>query len=247
MRNIRVFLDSPLAVGRSARLSEFAANHLTKVLRLGDGAQIVCFNGDGADYRARLALHGKGRGEVEVEDRFEAASESPLDVTLAQSVARGEKMDWVVQKATELGVTRIVPLISERTEVKLDEERAGRRIAHWRGVAISACEQCGRARLPQIEAPQALDAWLSTQVGDGAAEISRLVLHPDATQRLGSIAPRARVVLAVGPEGGYSKRDLAQFELADFTPISLGPRVLRAETAGPAALAVLGALRGDLA
>jgi 16S rRNA (uracil1498-N3)-methyltransferase len=248
MRNIRVFLDRPLSVGHTSPLSDFAAAHLTKVLRLTDGAAITCFNGDGHDYRARLALHGRGRGEVVVESRAEVSAESPLEVTLAQSVARGERMDWVIQKATELGASAIAPLISERTEVKLDEERAARRMAHWRGVAISACEQCGRARLPRLEPPQPLHTWLAAQVGPESEGAARLVLHPAGTRGIGpAVGARTRVIVAVGPEGGFSERDLAQFDLAAFEPVRLGPRVLRTETAGPAALAVIGALRGDLA
>ena len=248
MRNIRVYLDRPLAVGHSAPLSDFAAAHLTKVLRLSDGAAITCFNGDGNDYRARLALHGRGRGEVQVESCAAVDAESPLEVTLAQAVARGERMDWVIQKATELGASVIAPLISERTEVKLDEERAARRMAHWRGVAISACEQCGRARLPRIEPPQPLHAWLAAQVGPEREGAACLVLHPDGGRGIGdAVGDRTRVVVAVGPEGGFSDRDIAQFELAAFEAVRLGPRVLRTETAGPAALAVLGALHGDLA
>jgi 16S rRNA (uracil1498-N3)-methyltransferase len=248
MRNIRVYLDRPLTAGQTAPLSDFAAAHLTRVLRLTDGAAITCFNGDGHDYRARLALHGRGRGEVQVESRSAVDSESPLEITLAQALARGERMDWVIQKATELGASAIVPLVTERTEVKLDEERAARRMAHWRGVAISACEQCGRARLPRLDPPQVLHAWLASQVGPERDGTARLVLHPDGGRSLGAgVGDRPRVVLAVGPEGGFSDRDLAQFDLASFEPVRLGPRVLRTETAGPAALAVLGALRGDLA
>jgi len=164
--------------------------------------------------------------------------------TLVQGIARGEKMDWILQKATELGVTRLVPVVTERTEVKLDEDRAGRRLAHWQQVIASACEQCGRNRLPRLDAPQRLPTWLA-QLGDTPG--ARLALLPEGTQALRSLGALADgAILVVGPEGGFSDHDEAALRQAGFAGLRLGPRILRTETAGLAALAALQAVAGDL-
>lgn len=243
MRRVRVFVDVPLVPGAEALLPDFAAEHLTRVLRLGDGATVVCFNGDGSDYRGTLRLRGRVR-LIAVEARTAAAApESPLRITLAQCMARGEKMDSVLQKATELGATTIVPLVSERTEVRLDEDRAERRLAHWLRVLHSACEQCGRATVPQLHPSIGLPDW-AAQLAPGPL---RLVLAPDAQTGLSELAtPSGEVLLVVGPEGGLSDRDLTALAVANFTRLRLGPRILRTETAGPAALAALQSRFGDL-
>lgn len=172
-----------------------------------------------------------------------ADRESPLRITLGQGIARGEKMDWILQKATELGIARIVPLVTERTEVKLDEERAERRVAHWRSVVAGACEQSGRTRLPEIVAPLRLDRWLG-DLGDDAA--LRLALLPEGDASLRQFQQIENgVVLCVGPEGGFSDNDVAQLRQAQFHGLRLGPRILRTETAGIAAIAALQAFFGD--
>jgi 16S rRNA (uracil1498-N3)-methyltransferase len=169
--------------------------------------------------------------------------ESPLPLTLAQAIARGERMDWVLQKATELGVARIVPIVTERTEVKLDAERAERRMAHWRGVIASACEQCGRNHLPALEAPQDMDRWLAS-LGDAPA--LRLALLPEGDASLRQFPQLDNgAILAVGPEGGFTANDVALLTQAGFHGLRLGPRILRTETAGVAALAALQAMFGD--
>jgi 16S rRNA (uracil1498-N3)-methyltransferase len=242
MRRIRVFVELPLQPGAEVVLPPFAAEHLLRVLRLPEGAPVVCFNGDGHDYAGHLA--GRGR-----EARFAcggripaAAPESPLRITLAQCVARGEKMDAILQKATELGVAAVVPLVSERTEVRLDAERAERRAAHWQRVLRSACEQCGRAVVPGLAAVQTLPAWAASLPGD----VARHVLDPANGVPVSALAhPSGDLVLVVGPEGGLSERDLAALRAAGFAGLRLGPRVLRTETAGPAALAALQARHGD--
>ena len=156
MRLTRVHVDAPLAVGLRVPLPSAVAAHLQRVLRLGEGDTCVLFNGDGQDYDARIQVAGKRELLVDVTGARAVDNESPLPVTLVQGVARGEKMDWILQKATELGVAAFVPVDSERSEVKLDAARAARRVAHWRSVLASACEQCGRARIPAIQAPSAL-------------------------------------------------------------------------------------------
>ena len=247
MRTIRIHLDRPLSTGGEVNLPPQAAGHVARVLRLRRGDPLVLFNGDGQDYACELVEAGPREVRARVLSKQAAANGSPLRITLAQALARGEKMDWIVQKATELGVVGIVPLVTERSEVKLDDARAGKRVEHWRGVAIGACEQCGRATIPSIDAPRPLEPWLASSQAHGHAV--RLVLH----QGEESVRPRGlklatpcEVLLAVGPEGGFGERDLAAFRDAGFCSLSLGPRILRTETAGLAAIAALQALYGDL-
>jgi 16S rRNA (uracil1498-N3)-methyltransferase len=243
MRRIRLFIDVELQRDVVVELPAAAAEHAVRVLRLGPGDAVTLFNGDGNDYAAELREVGKRQATARVIQTRAVDNESPLKLTLAQAIARGEKMDWIVQKATELGVQRIVPLHTERSEVRLDTRRAEKRLAHWRTVAISACEQCGRARVPHIDPPQTLVQWLGNLTGDGEV---RLSLLPDAGRRARELDRSVHgAVLAVGPEGGWGPRDLAALEAARFAGLRLGPRVLRTETAGLAALAALQAVHGD--
>lgn len=244
MRRIRIHVDAPLQPGARVALPETAAQHLLRVLRLASGDPVVLFNGDGFDYPARLGSTARRGADAEVSARTPpAAPESPLTLTLAQAVARGEKMDWVLQKATELGVGAIVPLQSERTEVRLDAERAARRMQHWRGVVVAACEQCGRAVVPTLVEPVGLDRFAA----DASYPQPRLLLDPDGEHAIGALpADLAAATLAVGPEGGWSERDLEILRAGGFRGMRLGPRVLRTETAGPVALAALQARFGDL-
>jgi 16S rRNA (uracil1498-N3)-methyltransferase len=245
MRTIRIHVDLPLAADTEVALPAQAGEHVARVLRLEAGDPLVLFNGDGRDYEA--TLHSVGRREVvaRVERICPRDNESPLRLTLAQGVARGEKMDLIVQKATELGVARIVPLLTERSEVKLDAARAEKRMAHWHAVAASACEQCGRARLPEILPARALPAWLASLADDGAL---RVALLPEAESSARELRPgNAGALLVVGPEGGLGECDVAALHENGFRGLRLGPRILRTETAGLAALAALQALHGDLA
>ena len=244
MRTTRCHVETALALDQELILPESAANHLVRVLRLREGDACVLFNGDGHDYPARLVQAGKREAVVELGDAAPADNESPLRITLLQGIARGEKMDLILQKATELGVNAIMTVNGERTEVKLDAERAGKRLAHWREVTVSACEQCGRARLPGIAPPQPLEQAVQALDRD----MLRLILDPEAVHRLATlVAPASmRIAIAIGPEGGWSPRDLATLEGAGFTGLQLGPRVLRTETAGLAAIAALQARFGDL-
>jgi 16S rRNA (uracil1498-N3)-methyltransferase len=244
MRRIRIHVELALAEGVEVTLPDAAAAHVARVLRLAAGDAVVLFNGDGNDYAATLIAVDRRAATARVQAVQAVANESPLALTLAQGLARGEKMDLVVQKATELGVARIVPLLSERSEVHLDRARSDKRLHHWRAVAAGACEQCGRARLPTIEPPQELGAWARTL---GQAGALRLALLPDAAQGLrGLVMPAEGAVLVAGPEGGLGERDVAALQAAGFAGLRLGPRILRTETAGLAALAALQALYGDL-
>ena len=243
MRVTRCHVENPLAVGQTLSLPEEAANHLVRVMRLREGDGCVLFNGDGHDYRATLVVVGKRDAQVRVDAALPVANESPLHITLLQGIARGEKMDLILQKATELGVNAIVPVNAERTEVKLDAARAEKRLAHWTSVVVSACGQSGRARVPSVAAPQALlDA--ARQV---PAEALKLTLDPLGEHRLSTLQPApGGVVIAIGPEGGWSPRDRQALAEAGFQGLQLGPRILRTETAGLAAIAAVQARLGDL-
>jgi 16S rRNA (uracil1498-N3)-methyltransferase len=245
MRTTRVHVEAPLAPGTELSLPESAAVHLARVLRLTVGDECVLFNGDGHAYPARIVAQDQRQLRVAVSAARRVDNESPLRLTLLQGVARGEKMDLILQKATELGVAAIAPLWSQRSEVKLDGDRAEKRLAHWRGVVVSGCEQCGRARVPEVAAPVPLATAL------GALPIGglRLILDPDGELALGTldIEATAGIVLAVGPEGGWSPADRTQLVGAGFHGLRLGPRILRTETAGLAAIAALQSRLGDLA
>ncbi|MFC5438130.1 16S rRNA (uracil(1498)-N(3))-methyltransferase [Rhodanobacter umsongensis] len=243
MRTIRIHADLPLQPGIELTLPAQAGEHVARVLRLATGDPLTLFNGDGCDYAASILVVGKRDVVVRVASRQMLHNESPLPLTLAQGVARGEKMDLIVQKATELGVVRIVPLLTERSEVKLDAARSEKRLTHWRAVAASACEQSGRARLPLITAALPLPVWLDSLVEDSAL---RLALLPEATRSSRELRFTATGgLLVVGPEGGLGERDTAALRAARFDGLRLGPRILRTETAGLAALAALQALHGD--
>ena len=244
MRTIRIHVDQPLSHGIELNLPPQAGEHVARVLRLGADDPVTLFNGDGNDYSAVLCEVGKRTVTARVQHVEGLANESPLALTLAQGVARGEKMDLIMQKATELGVARIVPLLTERAEVKLDPARAEKRLAHWRAVVASACEQSGRARVPEVCAALPLRAWLDGLADDGAM---RLALLPEGELGMRGLPfGQAGGLLVVGPEGGLGERDVQALRAANFAGLRLGPRILRTETAGLAALAALQALHGDL-
>mgnify|MGYP003441069530 CR=1 FL=1 len=242
MRLTRSHVDMPLQAGAEVVLPEDVATHLLRVLRLQVGDACVLFNGDGHDYDARIAGIGKREARAEIAAARLVDNESPLRITLLQGIARGEKMDWILQKATELGVARILPVTSERSEVKLDAQRADKRLAHWRGIVVAACEQSGRATLPDVTAPQALAQAAGLREGRG------FILDPFAQASLSSVrdASLRECTIAIGPEGGWSPRDREQLVAAGYEGLRLGPRVLRTETAGIAAIAALQAACGDL-
>ncbi|MCC6296649.1 MAG: 16S rRNA (uracil(1498)-N(3))-methyltransferase [Pseudomonadales bacterium] len=225
-------------------LPEALAHHALRVLRLRDGEQIVLFDGQGGEYSARLQVDGR-RCRARLEPPCAVERESPLQLVLVQALAAGEKMDWVIQKAVELGVNAIVPVQAERSVLRLSGERAAKRLAHWQQVVISACEQSGRNRIPTVAAVRPLNEWLN----DWRSEQPRppaYVLAPGAGAMLGSgSAPAGPVYLLIGPEGGWSEAELQALTAAGCEVASLGPRVLRTETAGLAALTVLQARWGD--
>ncbi len=242
MRLTRVYLDAPLEAGARVTLTGSAARHVTRVLRLRPGQALTLFNGGGGEYAATIeALHGE-RVAVAVGEPSAIERESPLAVTLAQGVSRGERMDLVVQKATELGVHAIVPLFTERSVVRLSAPQATRKLTHWRAVAVAACEQSGRNRLPQIAPPLPLADFLHQPPKAGA----RLLLSPQAVARIQDVPPAPAATVLIGPEGGLTETEEQTALAAGFTPVRLGPRILRTETTALAALTVLQLEFGDL-
>lgn len=243
MRLTRVFIDTPLEPGIRVTLEGNAASHVTRVLRLRVGASLTLFNGRGGEYSASIDKSHGGEVIVAVGEHHPIERESPFPLTLAQGVSRGERMDLVVQKATELGVSRLLPVLTERSVVRLDAQQADRRSNHWRAIAIAACEQCGRNRLPEVALPAQLCALLREPAGDRA----RLLLSPDARLRIEDVPrPLKGVTVLIGPEGGLSDEEQADAQAAGFTAVHLGPRVLRTETAAIAALTLLQRQFGDL-
>lgn len=242
MSTPRFHVPAVLAAQTILALPDAAAHHATRVLRLRSGDPVTLFNGMGGEYAACITAIGKHDVTVAIERHDPVERESPLTVTLVQAVSSGERMDLTVQKAVELGVARIVPVESERSVVRLKGERAGKRVAHWQQVAISACEQCGRNRIPEVRMISPLDAWFATPAGNAL----RWVLLPGAHTALRDLPrPQQSIELLVGPEGGLTETELDAARRAGYQPIRLGPRVLRTETAAPALLAALQALWGD--
>ncbi|MCQ4253199.1 16S rRNA (uracil(1498)-N(3))-methyltransferase [Stutzerimonas stutzeri] len=237
MRLSRFFIDAPLSLGRHS-LPEASAHYISRVLRLSPGSAVQLFDGSGAEFRGELAEVGKKTVTVELQECLAGMLESPLRIHLGQGLSRGERMDWAIQKATELGVAQITPIVSERCEVRLNDERVDKRLAHWRQIAISACEQCGRSVLPLIHAPVSLRDWLTLE-----ADL-KLVLHPVAEPLVSHAKPQTLAFL-IGPEGGLNESEVAQAADQGFQPARLGPRVLRTETAPVVALSVAQQLWGD--
>lgn len=238
----RIYLPQPLTSGTTTQLDERAQRHAVKVLRLKPGDALILFNGDGGEYQATLEDNRREGAQVSLREFIDQERESPLDIALLQGVARGEKMDLILQKAVELGVNRIVPLATARSQVKLSGERLEKRMQHWQGVIIHACEQCGRNRLPELGALQGLDAVLAAH----DPERTGLLLDPTAERGPGGLEPAQTLSLLIGPEGGLSPEERDQSRAAGFRGMRLGPRVLRTETAGLAALAALQCRYGDL-
>jgi 16S rRNA (uracil1498-N3)-methyltransferase len=241
LRIRRLHIHQALEPGLEVALEETAAHYLARVLRVGAGQAVVLFNGDGFDYAGEVLHVGRRETTVAVSARLPGLAESALKISVVQAVSRGERMDHTLQKCTELGAAEFQPLFSERSEVRLEGAKLQRRLDHWRGVVISACEQSGRARIPPVHAPLSVQGWL-----DRAARGSRLVLDPEAESPLAAADPLESVELAVGPEGGFSEPELVLMGRQQVQAVSLGPRTLRTETAAPAAVAVLQCLKGDL-
>jgi 16S rRNA (uracil1498-N3)-methyltransferase len=247
MRLTRLHVEGPFSSGRRITLAGNAASHVTRVLRLRVGAQLVLFDGSGGEFEGSIDKAHGGEVTVAIGEHRALERESPLALTLAQGVSRGERMDLVVQKATELGVTRILPVLTERSVVRLTAQQSDRKLNHWRAIAIAACEQCGRNRLPELAAPVTLAQLLGSDGGAGAAGGLRLLLSPEGSATLAGLTrPVAAATVLIGPEGGLSDEEEQAAVASGFTAVRLGPRVLRTETAAIAALTLLQRELGDL-
>jgi 16S rRNA (uracil1498-N3)-methyltransferase len=238
----RIHCPFPLAPGAIVDLPPAAEHHMAKVLRMREGDAVILFDGRGGEWTARL--HRVGKTMAAVLESFDSADrEPPIAVTLVQGLPAADKMDWIVQKGTELGVAGIRPVVARRSVIRLSGERMTRRVAHWQAIAVAACEQCQRNRVPEV-APLA-DLMTYFAETPRPAE-RRLMLAPGGERRLADLEPPAGpVTLLVGPEGGFEEDELAAARMAGFQEVSLGPRVLRTETAGMTALAAMMALWGD--
>ena len=239
MRLSRFYIAAPLSLGQHA-LPEEQAHYIGRVLRHAVGDPVQLFDGSGLEYRGQLIEVGKKSVRVELTEQLTGQPDSTLRVHLGQGLSRGERMDWAIQKATELGVAEITPIVSERCEVRLKDDRADKRMAHWQQVAISACEQCGRSSVPVIHPPLLLVDWLAQVEAD-----LKLVLHPVAEPLVSHAKPTSLAFL-IGPEGGLNDAEVSQAVAAQFQAARLGPRVLRTETAAVVALSVAQQLWGDV-
>ncbi len=252
MRLTRVYVDAPVTAGKRLLLEGSAANHLARVLRLRAGDALTIFNGRGGEFAARVDAFQKDSVAVSVEEYRAIDTESPVSLTLAQGISRGERMDWVIQKATELGASRIVPVFTKRSVVRLDEKQAERKLQHWRAIAIAACEQCGRNRIPELPQPVELYDLLASAGCAPSADPqpsgpTRLLLSPTGNARLVDLeGPGAGITVLIGPEGGLEDVEQETALAAGFEAVRLGPRVLRTETAAIAALTIIQHRFGDL-
>ncbi len=240
MRISRIYTDQGLTQNSNLRLTGQTAHYLSKVLRLKVNAELILFNGDGYEYAAIITSIQKKEIDLEISTASPAASESPLQTILALGISRGERMDLAIQKSTELGVTEIVPLFTEFSEVKLQGERLQKKLKHWQQIAISACEQSGRNSLPVVQSPISLTDWCEQT----ACEL-KLILAPDQGKSIAEMETSGQVALLIGPEGGFSEQEIATAVNTGFHPVRLGPRVMRTETAPVAALSCLQLLWGD--
>ena len=241
MRDTRIFSTTALHSGADFILDPEPSRHIAKALRMAVGDELTLFDGRGGEYPATITVIDKKNLTVHTGKHLDTERESPLQVHLGIAVSRGDRFDWVMQKATELGAAHISPLITERSGVKLDGERAQKKLAHWRQIAISACEQCGRNRVPTLATLQPIANF----IGDTDAQL-KLVLHHRAETLPAESAAIRTAALLVGPEGGLSEQEIARAEQAGFSSLALGPRVMRTETAPLSALAILQARWGDM-
>lgn len=244
MHRTRLYIAGRYDADSQLELDADKAHYLHRVLRMRVGDSLSVFDGEGCEYDATIGEIGRTRATLRIGNTVTADTESRLRVHLVQGISRSERMDFVVQKATELGVKRITPVLTEFGVVKLDAARAEKRRDHWQKIAIGACEQSGRLRLPLVDTPLPLRNWFADKPKQADTE---LILRPGAAAALADIdAPRTKVCVLVGPEGGFSNTEFEDADIAGFQSVSLGPRVLRTETAAVATLAVLQSRWGDL-
>lgn len=243
MSQHRFYSPDTLVVGAMVSLPEAAAVHAARVLRMQVGDTAILFNGDGFDYQCQLTSIQKNNVSAQVLSSATVSNESPLNILLLQGISSGDRMDYTIQKAVELGVREIQPIATERSVVKLNQERAEKRVAHWQQIVISACEQCGRAYVPVVHAPLSLSLWLAQHPQH---EASRILLNPVGAKQLGQLSkPLQQIQLLIGAEGGLSAHEIETASAHGFQSIILGPRILRTETAAMTAIASMQTLWGD--
>ncbi|MEQ1598215.1 MAG: 16S rRNA (uracil(1498)-N(3))-methyltransferase [Methylotenera sp.] len=247
MSNLRFYSAEILKIGAIVKLSENAATHATRVLRLNIDDKIKLFNGDGFDYSCELLSVKKSAVLAKVLAQHEVQNESPLNITLLQGISSGERMDYTIQKAVELGVTQIQPLSTERSVVKLSPERAQKRLEHWQNVVHAACEQSGRAKIANVAIPMSLRAWLGVNIHAGSGDANlRILLNPVGAKQLSALPKTTQnIQLLIGAEGGLSQAEIDLATHHSFQSIVLGPRILRTETAALTAIATMQTLWGD--
>ncbi len=242
----RFFCPQINTTAQTAILSKQASHHAKDVLRLRKGDHISVFDGKGKIFLAEIKEIQKNLIVILTYEEIEESCESSLDISLGQALSKGHRMDFTIQKSVELGVSKIYPLFTEKSLAKIDGDRLKKKKEHWQNLIVSACEQCGRNLVPEISFPLDLKNWV-TQIGDHVDQNqSRIVFDPSATQRLRSFNNRSEVIVLIGPEGGFTDNEILQVKNAGFELASLGPRVLRTETAGVAALAIIQSIWGDL-
>lgn len=238
MKNVRLYQNTDLSVGNDLTLDAYGAHHLSKVLRFPEGQNITLFNGDGSDYSAQV-LQAKKDCVVKILEKTQNHCESKLNLTLVQAIAKGEKMDFIMQKAVELGVNTIIPMFSERCVVRLSGEKLQKRLNHWQKILIGACEQSGRSVVPSLEQAISFEKFIGRDFGNG------FVLHHRAEKSLLAMPTMQQATIIIGPEGGLSEAEISQAIQAGCQPLLLGNRILRTETASLAAIANMQLLWGD--
>lgn len=241
MRKNRFYAPGPYTLGTEFELPDNVFRHAVQVLRLRSGAELELFDGLGQAFAAELTEVGRRQARVKLRHACNNQVESPLTLTLMQGISRGERMDYAIQKAVELGVNHIIPVVTERCNVNLKHERADKRLAHWQGVVISACEQSGRNTLPALHDIISFEAAITS-----CEDPCKLVLAPEATQGFTALPAQRQATLLIGPEGGLSEAELESALQQGFTGLRFGPRILRTETASVAALAIVQANWGDI-
>ena len=244
MRVPRLYIDMSLTTGEVVNLPRDKAHYISHVLRMRTGDAIKLFNNLGDEFESKIIEISKKSAQIEIEESRRSNNESPLTINLCLAVAKGQHMDFSIQKAVELGVKNIIPVISEFSNVKIQDSRMQNKLTHWRNIIISATEQCGRSLLTEVQTPVSFGEWLSIDVST-----TRLILHPTSQQTMPNIKPKLpgnEVTLMIGPEGGFSDIEVEQALANDCQPISLGPRILRTETAVVCAVSNAQQLWGDL-
>ena len=242
----RFYHSKPININENIVMDDFAAHHALKVMRLKNNDQLILFNGDGSDYTGQVINISKHQGTVSIKSKKNIRSESNLRVILLQALTSSEKMDLIIQKTTELGISEIQPIVCERSIVKIKKEKIEKKLSHWRQVAIAACEQCGRAKVPKIHEPENITKYLERIIESD--KDTKIILSPEASKSLDNIAPNIKqdIKVLIGPEGDFTKQELDLSIQNGFSPIKIGPRILRTETAPISILSILQYKYGDI-